>query len=62
MLKDLLVISSKDQNFSNVNLDEHEILINFDSVGGNWKALNGDKEEMNKVINKHKSIAASLKE
>jgi hypothetical protein len=45
-----------------VNLDEHEILINFDSVGGNWKALNGDKEEMNKVINKHKSIAASLKE
>jgi hypothetical protein len=43
-------ISSKDIN---LDMDIHartNIEINFDKVGGNWKALNGDTEEISKVI------------
>ena len=53
----MFVNSSKDQNFVNMELmDDQDILINFDSVGGNWRALNGDKDEIERVVNPPKAI------
>lgn len=53
----MFVNSSKDQNFVHMEMmDDQDILINFDSVGGNWRALNGDKDEIERVINPPKPI------
>ena len=36
-----------------------QIDINFDSVGTNWKALNGDREEVKKFMARKKAKAGS---
>ena len=49
-MKHLFDLSSKDVNLD-MNIDpKTNIEITFDKVGGNWKALNGDSEEISKVM------------
>lgn len=52
-------LSKKSQKQSSLDIRQFDAPLNFDSVGANWKALNGEKEEIEKVLGKTEGASAA---